>query len=308
MTRDIFSGVLVEILLFGASVAVPIAGSLCSIFMPLPVLFYRVKLGRRAGAAIPAITLVILALVIGGPSLHLLGFVELLLIGFILGELLEQRQPVDRIVLSTCLVVFATGAVGAFFLSALAGSGLIAGLNAYVADNIRLTLDLYREMGIPAEDVQLVGDKLESIQAVIVSIVPALTIGSTLLITWINLLAARVLLTRRGLLRVDFGSLNRWRTPDFLVWAVIAAAVLTLLPGRIGFRIGLNGLLILAPLYFFQGMAIIAFYFEKTGIPRALRVFLYGVVFLQHVLLAAVIGLGFFDVWLNLRRLGNKPA
>jgi uncharacterized protein YybS (DUF2232 family) len=59
--------------------------------------------------------------------------------------------------------------------------------------------------------------------------------------------------------------------------------------------------------YFFQGIAIVAFYFEKKQFPRVVRFFLYALIALQQLILLAVIGLGFFDMWVNFRRLG-KPT
>jgi uncharacterized protein YybS (DUF2232 family) len=140
-----------------------------------------------------------------------------------------------------------------------------------------------------------------------VAVIPALIVASTLVITWLNLLWARALLVRRGMWPMHFGALNRWKAPDQLVWAVIASVVFAMLPGRATTWIGLNGLLILTPIYLFQGLAIISFLFEKKGVPQGLRVVLYAIVILQHVLLIAIIGIGFLDVWLNIRRIGRQP-
>ena len=67
---------------------------------------------------------------------------------------------------------------------------------------------------------------------------------------------------------------------------------------------GINGLLILMTIYFFQGIAIISFYFEKKHFPRLLRIVLYSLIALQQIVLLIVVGLGFFDMWLNFRKLG----
>lgn len=308
MAKDIITGVLVEILLFAASVAIPIAGSFCSIIMPLPVLYYRVKLGRRMGVVVPAITMAILTAVLGKPSLNVLGFIEFLLIGYLLGDMIEQRASVERTVLVTCAGVVAAGFVGILFLSTAAGSGMTESLRAYVAENIRLTVEIYRQMGMPEESVGAVTESLSSIRDQIVAVIPALVIGSTLLVTWLNLLWGRALLIGRDMWPYHIGSLNHWRAPDLLVWFVIAAGTMALLPlGAISW-IGINGLLILVPVYLFQGLAIVSFFFEKKGIPRGMRVVLYAIVIAQQMLLIAVIGLGFFDVWLNIRRIGQKPA
>ena len=42
--------------------------------------------------------------------------------------------------------------------------------------------------------------------------------------------------------------------------------------------------------YFFQGIAIVSFYFDKKRLPRFVRVFLYTLVALQQLVLLAVIG------------------
>jgi uncharacterized protein YybS (DUF2232 family) len=59
--------------------------------------------------------------------------------------------------------------------------------------------------------------------------------------------------------------------------------------------------------YFFQGIAIVSFYFEKKHFPRTIRFLLYALIALQQLILLVVIGLGFFDLWVNFRRLG-KPT
>jgi uncharacterized protein YybS (DUF2232 family) len=56
-------------------------------------------------------------------------------------------------------------------------------------------------------------------------------------------------------------------------------------------------------IYFFQGIAIVSFYFEKKKLPRVLRFVLYSFIALQQIILLVVIGLGFFDIWLNFRKL-----
>ena len=125
---------------------------------------------------------------------------------------------------------------------------------------------------------------------------------------WTNLLIARPLLKSRSLSCPDFGPLNMWKAPEFLVWAVIGCGLALFIPVAIISAIGKNGLLILMTVYFFQGIAIVAFYFEKKRFPRMVRFFLYTLIALQHLILLAVIGLGFFDMWINFRRSGKQTG
>jgi uncharacterized protein YybS (DUF2232 family) len=71
-----------------------------------------------------------------------------------------------------------------------------------------------------------------------------------------------------------------------------------------GIRIlGLNGFIILMTIYFFQGIAIVSFFFEKKDIPMLLRVILYSFIGMQFFLILLVIATGFFDMWLDFRKL-----
>ena len=72
--------------------------------------------------------------------------------------------------------------------------------------------------------------------------------------------------------------------------------------------IALNGLLVLMTVYFFQGIAVVSFFFEKKGFPKLLRFFLYSFIALQHIVLLVVIGVGFFDMWLNFRKLNSEEG
>ena len=67
-----------------------------------------------------------------------------------------------------------------------------------------------------------------------------------------------------------------------------------------------NGLLILLTVYFFQGIAIVSYFFEKKRFPRLLRLLLYSLIAVQQILLLFVIGLGIFDMWLNFRKIGSS--
>jgi uncharacterized protein YybS (DUF2232 family) len=131
---------------------------------------------------------------------------------------------------------------------------------------------------------------------------------STLFISWTNLLLSKRIFKNWNLLYPDFGSLKLWRAPEVLVWIIIGCGILLLFQNKTFKIIGLNGLLILMTIYFFQGIAIVSFYFEKKKLPRLLRFFLYSLLALQQIVLLVVIGLGFFDMWLNFRKLEHRPS
>jgi uncharacterized protein YybS (DUF2232 family) len=130
-----------------------------------------------------------------------------------------------------------------------------------------------------------------------------LTIASTLLVIWINILVSKALLKSKFRLHPDYENLNQWQAPDLLVWTVIGSGILMLFPVAAAKLFGLNILLISMTIYFFQGMGIVSFFFEKKKVPRFFKILLYSLIALQQLALMAVIGIGFFDTWFNFRKL-----
>ena len=305
MAKDIVNGVLITSLIFFVSVFIPIIGFFGALTIPLPVLYYRLKLGRKYGASIPLISGSILLIAIGGISADALFFVELLLIGFMLGELIELNFSIEKTILYSTGAALLSGLMGLFIFSALSGQGIYAIVSEYVAENLELTMVLYQSMGMSEENIVVIDRFLTDLQPLIVQIIPAMVTASTLFVAWINILIARPVLKRRLLSYPDFGPLNMWKAPEYLVWGVIGCGLALFLPGGAFNIIGQNGLLILMTVYFFQGIAIVSYYFEKKRLPRFIRFFLYTLIAVQHLILLAVIGLGFFDMWINFRRSGK---
>ena len=307
MAKDIVNGVLITSLIFLVSAFIPIIGFAGALFIPLPILFYRLKLGRKVGSLIPVASGLILTTVIGGMSTDSIFFGGLLLLGFMLGELIELNLSIEKTMLYASGSVLLCGLIGLIIFSVISGAGIYAVVSEYVTQNLELTLALYRGMGMSEENIHLIANSLHQIAKVLVSILPALVTMSTLLVAWTNILMAKPILRRRSLFYPNFGPLQLWKAPETLVWGVIGCALALFIPITAVKVIGMNGLLILMTVYFFQGIAIVSFFFEKKHFPRTIRFFLYALIALQQLILLAVIGLGFFDLWVNFRRLG-KPT
>lgn len=306
ISKNIIAGIAITTMIFIVSVHLSVFGFFCALLLPLPVLFYRSKLGRTAGVAIPAGSVLVMAVIFGRISVDILFFSELLLAGFVLSELIEMNLSVERTVLYACGVVLLTGLAFLILHSNFSQKGIVPLVSQYVGENLRLTLMLYREMGVSEESIRIISDSLEHIQYVLVRILPSLAVSLVLFVVWVTLLMARPILKLRGLFCPDFGSLSLWKVPDTLVWAVIGCGGILLVPDSAFKIFGMNGLIILMMIYFFGGIAIVSFYFKKKKFPLALRFFLYSLIALQQFILLFVIGLGFFDMWLNFRKLEKK--
>ncbi len=181
-------------------------------------------------------------------------------------------------------------------------------ISNYLAKNLELALAVYKEMEVSEEKIAILAQSMEGILYVMLRIMPAIVIVSTLFVVWSNLLLARPLLRSRQLFCPDFGALNQWKAPEPLVWLVIGSGVLLLIPHG-GLRlVGLNSLIIMMMIYFFQGVAIVSFYFGKKHVPRIFRGILYGLIAIQQLVLLLVVAVGFFDMWIDFRRMKKRSG
>jgi uncharacterized protein YybS (DUF2232 family) len=306
MAKEVAAGVAITTAMVAVAAFMPIIGFFCALFIPLPPLFFRVRLGRQIGMIVPLSVLLIIGIVLGQLSSDILLFAQLLLLGTVLGELFEKKLSVERTALLAAGAVLATGAVAMVIYSAAVNQGVGTLISNYVKQNLELTLALYKQMGVSEAHIHMISDSLDQIRFVLVSILPALFTVSMLFVTWITILMAGRLFRKRGLPYPDFGPLNRWKAPEFLVWGVIVSGLLLLIPDGLSKILGLNMLIVFLLVYFFEGIAIVSFYFEKKRFPGALKIFLYSLIALQQVILLVVIGIGFFDVWVNFRKLGTE--
>lgn len=304
--KNVAVGIGVTSLFFLISAFLPVIGFVFSLFIPLPVLFYRTKLGRHLGILIPLGTLFLISLVLGRISVDLLYFGGLLILGFSLSELFEKKLSVEATVLGTCGIVLTSGLIGLLAFSASAGQSLLAFVSAHVAHNLEITLALYKKLGVSQDAITVITNSMDQIHAWMLRIMPALTIMSALFVCWLNIIAAKPVLTGRALPYPDFGHLNHWRAPEQTIWLLIGSGLAILLPSQGLTLIGANALLVVLTIYFFQGIAIVAFFFEKKKMPRPFRIMLYALIAVQQVFLLIVIGLGVFDLWLNFRKIGLK--
>lgn len=299
----ILSGIALTTLIGAGSISLPVFGFACFLILPLPALYYRMRLGAQQAAMTTLGAFLCLVLFSKGLSADLFFLGGMLMLGFFMGEFAQRSLPVEKTIGYACGAVLTAGIFSLMIYGNLANLGLVRLVSDYIGKNLELTLAFYETIGMPQESITLLASAMAQIQYILIRILPSLCAVGLLFSAWLNLLLARAIL--RGSLRNEFlgEHLNAWKSPDFLVWGVAGGGLMLLAPSVFLKVLGLNGMIVLTMIYFFQGIAIIAFYFEKKKVPMALRVLLYGTVALQQLFILVIAVIGLFDVWLNFRRL-----
>jgi uncharacterized protein YybS (DUF2232 family) len=137
---------------------------------------------------------------------------------------------------------------------------------------------------------------------------PGITVSCSMGIAWLNLLVARRYCRRMAVDLCVREDLKCWKAPEVLIWIVIASGLMFLLPSDVSQVAALNLLIVLGSVYFLQGLAIAAFYFERWNMPFFLRSLIYAIMVLQQFASLATALLGLFDMWFDFRKTAKKPA
>lgn len=305
--KDVIRGIAATLMLIGVAVVSPLLGIFSTFFIPLPVLYCRVKLGRRKGLIVPVATLAILTPFFGWMLFDLLLLSELIL-GFMLGELIDAKVSIEKTVAVACCTVLAFMGAVLLIWAFVAGTSVYDLASGYVTILLEKQVDFWKKLGMPSEFLRMFVDSLDIIRDRVISILPGCLAAAFLFLSWISLLMARAYFRRSGMIFPDYGPLTHWKAPEILVWGVIVCGVMWLLPVSGLKIIGRNGTILFLTVFFFEGIAVVAFFFEKKQFPGIVRVFFYSLIMLQQLILLLVVGLGLFDVWLNFRKLGTEKS
>ncbi|TWI77381.1 uncharacterized protein YybS (DUF2232 family) [Desulfobotulus alkaliphilus] len=295
--------------LAAAGVLLPFVGVFPALFLPLPMLILRLE-NRE-----PLPALILSGLVLGIPliftgriSSDLIFYGGMLLYGFAMGEGWRRGLSKEAFVLRALLAVLGAGCAAILFLAISKGTGPLTLVGNHVAANLAMTLEIYRQMEMPKETLTLFEAAIPRLEYALTRLLPAIAAFILIFAAWLNLLAARPMVRSRNIQAADLGLFINWGVPPVFIWGIIVAALVLMVPFPFVRILGISCLLVLLPLYFLQGMAIVAYWFHHRAVPPIIRYALYALMLIQQVLFLVILLIGIFDTWLNFRkRIGTKP-
>ncbi len=299
------------------------------VLTPLPFVVLAVKKGRALAGLALVLALAVLALLYAlssSPSaflpmatfyphmnraqvmvLGLLYFFYYGWIGMLLAFLANQKTTLDQ---GGALILLGSLTVPSLLLwgtSSLLGLHIISELRGGLQYVIDQMIELQSKSGLKGEEMIFLKENGSLLIDQVLRVLPAFWVNGTLVVVSLNVLFLRrwMALHKPFPGWVDF---TLWRLNERLIWAPILAGGAYFLNYYLGHwnlahTLLVNVLLVLVGIYFFQGLAVISFFF-RSRLPPLLRLMAYGllILFLQ-VLLAVVVALGLFDFWFDFRKL-----
>ncbi|MDO9070720.1 MAG: DUF2232 domain-containing protein [Deltaproteobacteria bacterium] len=284
----------------------PLVFLAAGVLAPLPVLV----IGRRSGE------LAALAVALAGAAIIFclhpvletiwqnLGFLNLLLMGVMLASLQCRGVTAPQAIMVT-VAALTVGALlvllGQAVFMGISPQDLLAQKSAEVMDTVRKVLG-DAPGGAPGSLVP--GVAPAQVEALLQRLLPGLLVTNMALVAWLNVVLSRQLILLLGWGAAD-PPMYHWAAPEWLIFVLLGSGFLLLVPVTGARFFGLNLLMVVAVLYFCQGVAVVATWFHRLGLPRLLRMIGYPLLFLNPFFFV-IITLGLLDLWLDFRRL-HKP-
>ncbi|MBM2837651.1 MAG: hypothetical protein HW415_276 [Deltaproteobacteria bacterium] len=304
---DLLRGIVLTLSFFLAGVTVPVLGLAVGLITPLPIAYYFRKIGMRYGFLL-LLTVVTIVGFTAGIRVGAFFLAEFAAMGIALSESVRMKLPLGKGVLLSTAASIAGSALFLLSISSSLDKPLHQVIGDQVRENLQVTVDAYKKVGLPDEQVERLTEFTGRVEAIILKVFPSLFFIGTLSVAILNILALKGLLKKKGIEEYQVEPVT-WRSPEPLVWLLIAGGVLLLLKNEWAWVIGLNLLVVCGGIYLFQGMAIMAFYFKKRQTPLFFKALGYLLIVFQQIFTIMVIGFGLFDLWFDFRRLKTeKPS
>ncbi|MFH1243628.1 MAG: YybS family protein [Pseudomonadota bacterium] len=291
-----------------ASAWIPVFGPFLSLLTPLPFLYYSTKLGLYQGIKLAAAAMLAIGLITrltGYPQIILFG-VEFSLLGLALSELMRRRFSLGQTIFFATAFMLVVGWCFLFFISLSKNVGPFEMISEYLQGHLKETIEAYEETGITKENALELEQYAKVFMDIISKIYPSLMIVGTGFAVWLNVIIARPLFRIGHLEYPGFISMDRWQTPESLVWGVIVSGFALFFSSGGITLIAVNVLIVIMVAYLFHGLSIVLFFLNKYNIPSWMRVGIYFLIIIQQLFLVVLALAGLFDQWIDFRKIHRR--
>jgi uncharacterized protein YybS (DUF2232 family) len=300
--------------LVGASRVVLLGGVLGLVLLTLEALEVRVGLG--GATALVSLVPVAVSFAVGGPlaaaATAVVGLAGVAAaFGATAAAVVAARHAVPGLLLGLGLARRWPLAASLLAVSGASLFGLLGLVWAFVPGDTTLGALLARQVDAHIGDVERLSARLpmasdpawmaqstQLIAATMRTAGPAVILVGLLAVSLVNYVIGRLCLRGRS-----FRTFAEEAVPDHLVWAVIAGGAMLVTQHDTLTLIGLNLLIVLAPLYAIQGLAVLRHLFQRARVPRPLQSVSFGLFAIQPLLLVAAACLGLTDLWMDFRKI-----
>ena len=296
-------GGLISFFLFGASGAFGPAAVAINLLVPLAPAYVGMRFGPGSGGSAVLIAGGLL-LASAGPGDAVMYVLQFGVMAMALPWFLRNVRRWDRAVAYALVAVMTATLLGLFGYSVLQGKGPVVLVGEIVESEIAQTSAFMNSMFADSASTSTDAAELAVMVEQMAEFMSRVYPGMVVLVSGLVMLAIVGLLSAisQGHYRVPGPVFAEWKAPELLVWFLIGSGFLVVLTGGAVQTVAMNLLVILLPVYFLQGLAVIDCFFRRKALSPLLRVLGYIMVTLVNPLPVFVTGIGVFDLWIDFRK------
>jgi uncharacterized protein YybS (DUF2232 family) len=226
----------------------------------------------------------------------------------IIGEAYRRRWNIGySILVATCSVLL-IGLIVVAVAGLRRNMGPLEVIYAYMQESLRQTVAVYENMGAGPEKAKAFREYLTVVTDILSKIYPSLLIVGTAFVVWFNIIVSRPLFQMRKLAYPPYGDLGRWRSPELMVWGVIAAGFSLFLSLPRIRLLATNALIVMMAVYVFHGLSILVFFLNKYRVPPWIRFGVFFLIVFQQIFVIGLALAGLFDQWVDFRRIHSRKV
>lgn len=279
---------------------------------PIPIIVVTVRHGLHTGVISLGVAGVLL-LVMAHPLTVCLLLLQLGGLALFYGVAFRRKwQPLKTLVVGAGIALFSLFLVVLLLVNLLGFEAL--DLIKQLESSIEPTLELYKQLGLFEQSgstgisEEIVRQMLKDLTQMLVMLVPAFLVLWALATAFLNYFLAQIVLVRLGIKVVAWAPFREWRLPWWFVWGFIVGFALYLVGDYWALekliQIGMNIILIYAPILFILGLAVFIFHLGKYFSTKVSRVFLVIVLlFFFRLIFLALMVVGLLDLLFDYRHL-----
>lgn len=279
------------------------AGAFLNLLTPVAAAYLSMRFGLKSGIVVVAVTAALLLQV--STAYTLFAYLGIFGVGsLLLPMFLRQKLPWDRALLYATIGSAIATAVMMFVAVAAAGINIQTLIDQMIRSEVDQAMQIYQDTGFSESQLQNMQQIVDGLAGFIGESFYGLYLASILVVqTFCLLLLQRIKGSWYQITGAPFAS---WRLPSGLIWVLIVAGFTLLVPVNAISLIGRNLLVVLLPLYFFQGMAVVTSFLQKKSYPPLVKGLIYLLLLILNPLPIIITCVGVFDLWINFRRPRQK--
>ena len=278
------------------------------VLAPVPLIFVYLRWGRGVGMVLLGLVFGVLFSLVGHKQ-AVLFFAEYAVLAAVLSETIQFKLSFDKCILFSTLVSAALSIILLLFIFTDRESTLTEFFQEQIEGHFQLSMEALQAMGDKPEELKAMREFASGASGAMAQSYPSFITIGILVTAVVNYCMVRFLWGRiygPGLFHP--ARFSGWVAPEQAIWVFIGSGGLLFFAEGILGTLGLNLFSLVLVVYFLQGLAILIHFLESRNVPVFFWTLIFFVIVLQPLLIGVAVGLGIFDIWIDLRKIRTKPA